>query len=285
MSDIVELGRPTRHIFRLRVPGALTLGVTLLGVMGLLCALAPYITSQDPLHIDAGNTFLASSWEHPFGTDELGRDVLARLLYGGRLDISIALLAVIAPLIVGAFMGALSGMRGGWVDVVIMRVADIISAFPFYVLVIALVFVLGTGMHSVFIAIGIVSWVPYCRLVRAETLRIREADYVLAARTGGVGGTRIIARHVLPNVMGEARTYAVSDAAANIHVIVTLSYFGLGLVPPAPDWGQMLASGQQFIGMGAYQLVLIPAIAIMITSFALSLIGDGLMSRLRGGRR
>jgi len=244
--------------------------------MVVLCLLAPLIAPFDPLQQDIAAALQGPSATHPLGTDELGRDVLSRLLYGGRVDLLVAVTAVLAPLAIGTLLGSLAGYFGGWVDTIIMRLADVVSAFPFYVLVIALVFIMGTGMWSVFVAITVVSWVPFTRLVRAEALRVRGMDFVDAAKTAGIGGPRILARHIVPNVTRSALTYAVTDASANILVIVTLSYFGLGLVPPDPDWGQMLAGGQQFLANGASHLIVFPALAIVLTSSALSLIGDGL---------
>lgn len=252
------------------------IGALILGIMILLCVAAPLITHIDPNAQDIEQAIAGPSSTHILGTDALGRDVFSRLLYGGRTDLFVAVVAVIAPLLIGTAVGAICGYYGGWVDTVLMRIADIVSAFPFYVLVIALVFVIGNGMGSVFVAITVVSWVPYCRLVRAQALRIRKTDYIAACQMGGLGTARIIILHVIPNVLHQALTYAVSDASANIGVIVTLSYFGMGLVPPEPDWGQMLSDGQQYFASGNYYLIVFPALAIVITSFAFSLVGEGL---------
>jgi peptide/nickel transport system permease protein len=165
-----------------------------------------------------------------------------------------------------------------------MRIADIVVAFPFYVLVITLVFVLGSGERSIFIAISMVSWVAYARIVRAEVMVLRNREFIEAGRASGIGGTRIVFRHILPNVITQAIVYAMSDIVMNIGVIVTLSYFGLGIVPPTPDWGGMMSNGQQFLAGGYYALTLVPAAAVVITSLALSLVGDGLAHVLRINR-
>ncbi|KFI52723.1 ABC transporter permease [Bifidobacterium biavatii] len=251
-------------------------GCALLLVTLLVCFIVPILIHADPYAQDVANGLRSPYAEHIMGTDALGRDIFARLLYGGQTDLIVAMVAVIAPLILGTFLGASGGYYGGWLDTLIMRIADVISAFPFYVLAIALVFVIGNGMGSVFTAIAIVSWVPYCRLVRAEASRIKNLDFISAAKMGNLSDLRIIINHVMPNVMHQALTYAVTDASANIGVIVTLSYFGMGLVPPQPDWGQMLSEGQQYFANGDYYLIFFPALAIIIASFAFSLIGEGL---------
>ena len=274
--QVVQTGHGGRHNSSFRHA---IIGCCMIAVLLVLCYGAPLFTRQDPFAQDVSNALRGPYAAHILGTDALGRDVWSRLLYGGRLDMLVAVIAVIAPLVAGTVPGSVGGFFGGWIDTLIMRVADVISAFPFYVLAIALVFVIGNGMGSVFIAIGVVSWVPYCRLVRAAASKIRNMDYVAAAHMGGFGNTRIIVNHVVPNVLRQALTYAVTDASANIGVIVTLSYFGMGLVPPQPDWGQMLSDGQQYFISGNYQLIVFPAIAIVITSFAFSLIGEGLNSR------
>ncbi|WP_286840326.1 ABC transporter permease [Acidiphilium sp. 34-64-41] len=186
-----------------------------------------------------------------------------------------------APFVIGTVIGALSGYFGGWFDVVVMRIADVVVAFPFYVLVISLVFILGNGVGSIFAAISIVSWVAYARIVRAEALVLNRTDFMDALRVSGLGTARIVFRHLVPNVVSQAIVYAMSDIVANIGVIVTLSYFGLGIVPPTPGWGSMMADGQPFFAGGYYDLMLIPAAAVILTSFGLSLIGDGLANALR----
>ncbi|MBO0705614.1 MAG: ABC transporter permease, partial [Candidatus Dormibacteraeota bacterium] len=173
------------------------------------------------------------------------------------------------------------GYVGGWLDAVLMRLAEIVAAFPFFVLVIALVFVLGSGVKSIFIAIAVVSWVAYARITRGETLILRDREFVEASRIIGVSNVRIVLRHVVPNVITQAIVYSMSDIVGNIGVIVTLSFFGLGILPPTPDWGSMMSNGQQFLAGGYYILTLVPAAAVVLTSLALSLVGDGLAHLLR----
>jgi peptide/nickel transport system permease protein len=259
----------------------LILGVVIVGIIVLMAVFAPLLTRYSPTAQDFTATLQGPSWSHLLGTDNLGRDVWSRVIYGGRIDLFLATVAVAAPLVIGTVVGALSGYFGGWFDLIIMRVADIVVAFPFYVLVISLVFILGNGIGSIFVAISIVSWVAYARIVRAEALVIRSTDFMDALRVGGIGTGRIVFRHLVPNIVSQAIVYSMSDIVGNIAVIVTLSYFGLGIVPPTPDWGSMMADGQPFFAGGYYGLMVMPALAVIVTSFGLSLIGDGLANLLR----
>lgn len=259
-------------------------GGVILGLIVAAAVLAPLLTRYNPTMPNPAQTLQPFSSRHWLGTDNLGRDLWARVLYGARSDLSIAVLAVVVPFIIGVTLGTLCGYLGGWIDAVLMRLADIVVAFPFYVLVIALVFALGSGPRSIFIAISIVSWVAYARIVRAETLALRNREFVEASRASGIATRRIIARHIVPNVITQAIVYSTSDIVANVGVIVTLSYFGLGIVPPTPDWGGMMSTGQQFLAGGYYAMTLVPAAAVVITSLALSLVGDGLAHVLRISR-
>ncbi|HQT85745.1 MAG: nickel ABC transporter permease [Acidiphilium sp. 37-64-53] len=256
-------------------------GVAIIGTIVLMAIFAPLLTRYDPITQDFTATLQGPSWTHLLGTDNLGRDLWSRVLYGARTDLFLATAAVAAPFVIGTVIGALSGYFGGWFDVVVMRIADVVVAFPFYVLVISLVFILGNGVGSIFAAISIVSWVAYARIVRAEALVLNRTDFMDALRVSGLGTARIVFRHLVPNVVSQAIVYAMSDIVANIGVIVTLSYFGLGIVPPTPGWGSMMADGQPFFAGGYYDLMLIPAAAVILTSFGLSLIGDGLANALR----
>jgi peptide/nickel transport system permease protein len=232
------------------------------------------MATQDLLHVLA-----SPSSAHPLGTDELGRDVWSRLLYGGRVDLRVGFLAVILPFIIGTTLGCIAGYFGGWRDSLIMRTVDVVIAFPFYVLVIAMVFVLGPGTRSIYITITMVGWVSYARIIRGELQTAKRLDYVLAARTAGFSHTRIIVRHLLPNVITQAVVFATSDIILTILAIVTLGYLGLGVPPPTPDWGSMIFDGQTFITT-KWQLSTVPGVAVVITGFGLALLGDGLADLL-----
>ncbi len=263
-----------------RVPPSLIAGAIILGLIVAAAIAAPLITSYNPDQQDLSHVLAGPSAQHWLGTDQLGRDVWSRLVYGARTDLQVAFIAVLSPFALGSLLGVLAGYFGGWLDGVIMRLADVVVAFPFYVLVILLVFVLGPGTRSIYIAITVVSWVSYARIVRGETQVAREQEYVLSARIAGLGRTRIILRHILPNVITQAIVFAMSDIVLDILAIVTLGYLGLGIPPPTPDWGSMMASGQEFLTTH-WELATIPGIAVVITGLGLSLLGDGLADVLR----
>ncbi|HEV8685852.1 MAG TPA: ABC transporter permease [Gaiellaceae bacterium] len=255
-------------------------GVSILGSIVLLAVLAPVASWHDPIQQDLSQILQSPSWDHPLGTDELGRDVWARLLFGARTDLRVAFLAVLFPFVIGTTIGLLAGYFGGWMDTVANWFVSVVVAFPFYVLIIALVFALGSGTRNIYIAITIVGWVSYMRIVRGEVLVAKRRDYVLAARAGGLSDTRIIGRHLLPNVITQAIVFAMSDIVLDILAIVTLGYLGLGVQPPTPDWGKMIADGQTYLTT-QWELSTIPGIAVVITALGLSLLADGLADLLR----
>lgn len=255
-------------------------GLFILGTIAALAILAPFITSHDPIDQNLLATLQPPSSEHLLGTDHLGRDVWARLLYGAREDLQVGFLAVFFPFCIGTVLGALAGYYGRWVDTLVMRAVDIVVAFPFLVLVIALVFVLGAGKSSIYIAITMVGWVSYARIACGEIRVAKQLEYVLAARAAGFSDKRIIARHILPNVITQSIVFAMSDIVLSILAIVTLGYVGLGIPPPTPDWGSMIFEGQTFITT-KWQLATFPGIAVVITGLGLSLLGDGLADLLK----
>ena len=259
---------------------SLVIGTSLLGVIAAAAVLAPWLTPYDPVALDLETILAPPSSDHLLGTDHLGRDVWTRLLYAARLDLFIGIGAVITPFVTGTLLGAVAGYYGGKVDLAVSAATDMLMAFPYYVLIIALVFSLGPGIPSIFIAMAIVAWVSYARIVRGEVLSARGQEYVLAAKTLGYTDLRIIVRHILPNVITQPVTYAMSDIVVIIVGVVTLSYLGLGVPPPTADWGSMIASGQTFLTTN-WQLSTVPGVAVVIVGLAFSLIGDGLTRRLR----
>ncbi len=262
---------------------ALMAGLVIVGLILLACIAAPLLTPYNPNTQDLNNTLAGFSSKHWLGTDQLGRDTFTRLLYGGRVDLRVAFLAVLFPFVLGTILGSISGYFGGWVDTIIMRIVDIVVAFPFFVLVIALVFVLGNGERSIYVAITLVGWVSYARITRGEILVAKRQEYVLAAQSGGLGHLRIMGRHLMPNVISQGIIYGMSDIVQDILAIVTLSYLGLGIQPPTADWGTMISDGQNFLTTH-WQLTTIPGLAVVATGFGLSLIGDGLADLLRPGQ-
>jgi len=276
-----ERAQPRRHQWY-RQP-ALMSGLVIIGLILLAVIAAPLLTSYNPDTQNLNATLAGISSHHLLGTDQLGRDTFSRLLYGGRVDLRIAFIAVLFPFVLGTILGSVAGYFGGWIDIIIMRLVDIVVAFPFFVLIIALVFVLGPGERSIYIAITLVGWVSYARIIRGEILVAKRQEYVLAAQSGGLSNLRIMARHLLPNVITQAIIYAMSDIVQDILAIVTLSYLGLGIQPPTPDWGTMISNGQDFLTTH-WQLSTIPGLAVVVTGLGLSLIGDGLADLLRPGQ-
>jgi peptide/nickel transport system permease protein len=262
---------------------ALMAGIVILVILVGMALAAPLITSYNPNTQNLTDSLLGPGGKHLLGTDQLGRDTFTRLLYGLRLDLRIAFIAVLFPFVLGTVLGTLAGYFGGWVDAIIMRLVDIVLAFPFYVLVIALVFVLGPGERSIYIAITAVGWVAYARIIRGEILVAKRQDYVTAARSGGLSDLRIMSRHLLPNVITQAFIYAMSDIVQDILAIVTLGYFGLGIPPPTADLGSMINDGQNFLSTH-WQLTTIPGLVVVAVGLGLSLVGDGLADLLRPGR-
>jgi peptide/nickel transport system permease protein len=255
--------------------------VGLLGVGAILLAAiaAPLLTHYSPLALDPGG-FQPPGPAHLLGTDQLGRDVFARLLYGARIDLQIGVIGMLIPLVIGTIVGLVAGYSGGWVDAVIGRVIDVFVAFPHLVLVIAIVAMLGPGLVNFYIAVTVVSWTAYARIVRGETLTVRHREFVLAARTLGYSRRRIVTRHVLPNVIAPALVFAMSDVVLNILAGASLGFFGLGVPQPTPEWGSMIAEGRGFLLIAPWVAVF-PGVAIITTGFFFSLLGDGLADEVR----
>lgn len=245
----------------------------------LLALFAPLIAPFDPFEHNLQATFQPPGVEHWLGTDNYGRDILSRIIHGTRLDLQMGILGVVFPFIIGNFIGVVSGYFGGWVDIVLMRLLDITIAFPFFVLVIAIISVLGPGLNSFYIALALVGWVSYARLTRAEVLVLKQSDYILAARTMGYSPFRIMLRHLLPNAITPAVVFSMTDVVLVILLGSSLSYIGLGAQPPAAEWGVMIAEGQAFITT-AWWMCLFPGLAIVFLALGFSMLADGLADLL-----
>ena len=266
-----------------RWPKTLKIGTGLVLLIVFAGIFAPLLTPYDPYSQDFGSALLPPNWSHPFGTDNFGRDVLTRVLYGIRVDLPIGFFTTYVPMIYGVVLGAFAGYFGGIFDGLLMRILDITVAFPFLVLIIVIVAVLGPGVQNIYIAVFLTAWTMYARLARAEMLVERGKDYVLAARTLGYGSQRIVFWHCLPNIINSSIVFSMSDFVLNIMLVSGLSFLGLGVAPPVPEWGAMIAEGRDFI-FDAWWISTLPGLAIVLTGTALCLIGDGLAQRL-GERR
>lgn len=250
-------------------------GAIMFGLLVLVAIFAPVIAPYDPSAQNLTGGLQTSSAAHLLGTDQLGRDILSRMLFAARTDLTIAITAAAFPFVFGVGIGVLAGYVGGWVDVVVSRVVDTVIAFPFYVIVIALVFVVGVGQPGIYAAFALVGWVGYARVMRASTRALRSSGWVSAARGGGLSQVRILARHLLPNVLPQAVVLLMTEILLIMVAVVTLGYLGLGVQPPTPDWGTMIADGQNFITT-KWWLSVVPGIAIVYTGVSLSLLADGL---------
>ncbi|MCX6428112.1 MAG: ABC transporter permease [Actinobacteria bacterium] len=255
------------------------IGLTMLGTIVLAAIFAPLITRFDPIEQDLMTTLSSPNATHWLGTDAFGRDVFSRIIFGARIDLTIGILAVLLPFIVGVTLGLVTGWFGGRFDSFIMRIVDTVIAFPFYVLAIALVFIFGPGVKSMIVAISLVGWVAYCRIVRANVLVAKAQDYVHAATLTGLPTTRILRKHLLPNVISQAIVFSMSDIVLSILAIVSLGYLGLGVAVPTPEWGSMIQEGQPYL-LQQWWIATIPGFMVVIVGFSLSLIGDGLVARL-----
>jgi peptide/nickel transport system permease protein len=265
---------------RPRLRQSLVAGVVLLLILAGASLLAPVLTPHDPDAQDFDQILLAPSGRHVFGTDNFGRDVFTRVLYGARIDLRIGILAVIFPFVFGSLIGAAAGYYGGWVDTVVMRTVDMITAVPFLVLVIAIVAFLGPGESNILLAIGSIGWVTYSRLVRGEVLREKSLEYIAAARALGFRRPRIILGHIMPNAVAPAVIFLASDVVLVILTTSALGFLGLGVRPPAPEWGMMISEGREFLTSG-WWVATMPGFACMYTGLAFILLGDGIADLLR----
>ncbi|WP_411502318.1 ABC transporter permease [Brevibacillus centrosporus] len=264
---------------RLPVNTKITIGLALVLIVILLSLCAPWLTPYDPNANDLNNVLQKPSVKHWFGTDNFGRDIFTRTLYAGRIDLQIGIVAVVVPLIAGSVIGLFAGYFGGWFNILMMRLVDVMISFPFMVLIIAIISILGPGLMNMYIAIFLVGWTSYARIVRGEVLVVKQQEYILAARSIGYGHGRIIFRHILPNVISPAIVFAMSDVVLCILTGASLSFLGLGVQPPAAEWGAMISEGRSYI-INAWWISTLPGLAIIVTGLGFSLLGDGLAEKI-----
>jgi len=254
-------------------------GLTVVLLLALAAWLAPWVATHDPFQQDLTRALLPPSGASWFGTDELGRDVYSRLVYGARTTLYIAVLVTVIVGPIGFIVGAAAGYLGGWVDTVLMRITDIFLAFPSLVLALAFSAALGPGIENAVIAIALTVWPPVARLVRAETLTFRKADFVVAAELQGASVLRIMFRYIVPLCAPSVVIRLTLNMASIILTAAGLGFLGLGAQPPSPEWGAMAAQGRQYL-LDAWWLTAIPGMAILLVSLAFNLLGDGLRDLL-----
>lgn len=253
----------------------LLVGLTIVGLFVLFAVLAQIVAPYDPIYQDAEARLVAPSLSHPFGTDNFGRDVFSRVIWGTRIDLQIALWGVLFPFLIGTIVGTVAGFFGGLVDTFFMRLIDIVLAFPFLVLMLSIIAILGPGLTSFYIAMALVGWVSYARLIRAQILVLKTMDFSVAASSLGFSKPRIMFRHLLPNALTGSIVFAMSDAVLVLLNGAAISYLGLGVQPPTAEWGIMVAEGQGFI-TNAWWISLFPGLSIVCLAFGFSLLGDAL---------
>jgi peptide/nickel transport system permease protein len=261
----------------------LAVGATLLGLLVLIAIVPQAFAPYDPLTMDYNAIMQPPSAVHLFGTDNLGRDVLSRVIWATRIDIQIAIFATLFPLVFGTLIGTLTGYYGGWLDAVFGRLVDLTITFPFLVIVIAIVAVLGPGLLNMYIAVSVIGWVFYAQLVRAEIRVQKQSDYAAAARVLGYSELRLIFRHLLPNSITPVIVYWMTDMAQAILLGSSLGYLGLGAQPPTAEWGVIIADGKNFMSTASW-MSLFPGIAIVIAGVSFSMVGDGLADLFRSRR-
>jgi peptide/nickel transport system permease protein len=254
-------------------------GMFTVAALCVVALAAPWLTSFDPSEFDRGRILTGPSWENWLGTDAVGRDVYSRMVYGARISLLVGFVSVGISVLIGILLGALAGYHGGIVDGVIMRFVDLMLCFPSMFLILAVIAYVGPSVWNVMIVIGLTGWMGVCRLVRAEFLTLRERDYVVAARALGAGPLRIIFRHLLPNALAPVVVAAVLGVAGAILTETALSYLGLGVQPPTPSWGNILAEGRANMDI-AWWLSVFPGLAILVTMLGYNLFGEGLRDAL-----
>ncbi|WP_159717943.1 ABC transporter permease [Geminicoccus flavidas] len=280
---LATFAKDTRHAF---AENPLTLVAVVIFTLLLLCAiLGPSLVPYDPLMTDSNARMVPPSWQHWFGTDHLGRDIFSRVVVAARLDLGMAVTAVAASFVIGTSLGAIAGYRGGFVDQLIGRVFDTIMAFPLFVLAMGIVAALGNSVVNIIIATAIINLPFYGRYARAEVNVRRDAAYVEAARMGGNGSVRILARHIVPNILPPMMVQASLNMGWAILNAAGLSFIGLGVRPPEAEWGIMVSEGASYIFSGEWWTFVFPGMALVLAVFCFNLLGDGLRDMIDPRRR
>jgi peptide/nickel transport system permease protein len=254
-------------------------GLSVVLLLFAISIFAPFIAPYHPNEINAWHVLSPPSWQHWLGTDELGRDLFSRVLFGARISLKVGFVAIGIAVLLGSLVGLLAGYYGGWVDTILMRFVDIMLCFPAFFLILAIITFLEPSIWYIMAVIGLTGWMGVARLVRAEVLSIREMDYILAARCIGCSDLRIMLRHIMPNALSPVLVAATLGVAGAILTESALSFLGIGVQPPTPSWGNILTSGKDYIEF-AWWLSLFPGLAILITVLAYNLLGEGIRDAL-----
>ena len=271
-----RLGQGYLSWLRLRRNPLAMIGLAISATLILIAIFAPLIAPHDPIAQDLSRRLLPPGTDgNLLGTDDFGRDILSRILYGSRITLYIVLLVILTAPLAGLIIGTAAGYFGGWTDQILMRITDIFLAFPKLILALALVAVLGPGMENAVLAIALTSWPPYARVSRAETLTVRNSDYIAAVRLQGAGATRIIWGHIMPMCLPSVIIRVTLDMAGVILTAAGLGFLGLGVQPPLPEWGLMISAGRKFL-FEQWWVATMPGLAIFIVSLGFNLLGDGL---------
>ncbi|GAB4295344.1 MAG: ABC transporter permease [Desulfuromonadia bacterium] len=260
---------------RLREKPLAMAGLWVIVFLFLVSFFAPLLAPYDPGDLDLYHVLSPPSLAHPFGTDDLGRDVLSRVIYGTRISLKVGFVSVGIAVVIGSLVGLVAGYYGGWVDSLLMRFVDIMLCFPTFFLILAVIALLEPSIWYIMLIIGLTSWMGVARLVRGEVLSVKERDFVTAARAIGASDLRIIFIHILPNALSPALVYATLGVAGAILTESALSFLGIGVQPPTPSWGNILTAGKEYIEFG-WWLSLFPGLAILITVLSYNLLGEGL---------
>lgn len=268
-------GRRYRLWLGLRANPMAMIGLVVILAVLVLSSLAPWLTSYQPGFQDLANRLAPPSAAHWFGTDELGRDIYTRILYGGRTTLGMVIAVVVLTAPLGLLIGCVAGYAGGWLDKTLMRVTDIFLSFPRLILALAFVAALKPGVESAILAIALTAWPPYARLARAETMQFRHSDFIAACKLTGATPLRIIVRHIMPLCVPSLVVRITLDMSSIIITAASLGFLGMGAQPPSPEWGTMIATARRFL-FSEWWVPLVPCIAIFMTSLAFNFLGDGL---------
>jgi peptide/nickel transport system permease protein len=271
-----QFGNIRRRFFRNKLA---VVGLVMVGMIFVMAVLAPILAPHDPRAQDLMHTTAKPSADHWFGTDEVGRDQLSRVIYGSRIAIVVGLSSIVLALLLGVILGSIAGYRGGKADSIVMRTADAFFAFPLLIGAILIILVTGRGVVPVILSIAIFTWAVPARLLRSSILSVREAEYVEAARSLGASSWRIVTRHVLPNSLAPVLVYGMVSVGTAIVAETALSFLGVGVKPDIPDWGNMIAAGRSYFGYLDY-LWIFPSLAVVFTVLGFVLVGDGLRDAL-----